>query len=103
VDIEVWLPAVGAPTGKALDDTELRLVSWTIEHPDDQAHTPAPQKRRHQLLRLLDQAEEQGAVPSSEHLAQALAVSASTVRRDLAELRRAGYDATSRGQRRRAS
>lgn len=103
VDIEVWLPAVGAPTGKALDDTELRLVSWTIEHPDDQAHTSAPQRRRHQLLRLLDQAEGQGAVPSSEHLAQALAVSASTVRRDLAELRRAGYDATSRGQRRRAS
>ncbi len=100
LEIEVWLPAADAPIGKTLDHTDLRRVTWTVEHPDDEAHTSPLERRRARLLRLLDQARRSGAVPSSEQVADALEVSASTVRRDLAELRKSGHDATTRGQRR---
>ncbi|HIC88611.1 MAG TPA: HTH domain-containing protein [Anaerolineae bacterium] len=46
--------------------------------------------RHHRLARLLREAEAQGAHPRHTDLAQALGVSVSTVRRDMAALRREG-------------
>jgi DeoR/GlpR family transcriptional regulator of sugar metabolism len=51
------------------------------------------------LQRLAEQAEQQGGAPRVEDLAETLGVSEATVRRDLAALRKAGIDVTTRGSR----
>jgi biotin operon repressor len=101
--IEVHLPRVDAPTGRTLEADDLQMVLWTVDHPDDARITPTVDRRRQRLLRLLAEADAAGAVASSASIADALGVSASTVRRDLAVLRDAGHDAITRGQRRRVS
>jgi DNA-binding SARP family transcriptional activator len=101
--IEVQLPAVGAPTGRPLGDADLRQVTWTIDHPDDDRIASSIDRRRRRLLRLLTEAADEGAAPSIEHLAMALGVSGSTVGRDLDVLRRADHRVTTRGQRQRVS
>jgi biotin operon repressor len=101
--IEVQLPLAGTPTGRPLQPEELCLVTWTVEHPDDTRIESPVERRRTRLVRLLAEAESSGATPTTEHLARALAVSASTVRRDLKTLREQGHHATTRGQKRQAS
>jgi tetratricopeptide (TPR) repeat protein len=101
--VEVMLPRFEAPTGKPLDDSDLTLVSWTIDHPDDDRVVSPIDRRRQRLMRLLREAHDEGAVPSTADLARALAISASTVRRDLTALRGEGHAAVTRGKRRRAS
>jgi DNA-binding SARP family transcriptional activator/DNA-binding transcriptional ArsR family regulator len=101
--IRVRLPANEAPTGTPLDGGDLREITWTVEHPDDERIESPIGRRRARLMRLLEEADHFGVVPSTEHLAQALAVSSSTVRRDLTVLRAEGHQATTRGQRRRVS
>lgn len=101
--IQVRLPAVGAPTGRPLEGDDLRSVTWTIGHPEDDRVASPIDRRRRRLLRLLAEADNEDAVPSMDQLARALGVSGSTVRRDLAALRQAGYRVTTRGQRRRVS
>ncbi len=96
--IQVRLPAVGAPTGRTLGDEDVLRVTWTIDHPDDDHAGSAIERRRHILLRLLTEAHLAGAVPSIEHLAEALGVSDSTVRRDLEALRKVGHEARTRGR-----
>jgi DNA-binding transcriptional ArsR family regulator len=101
--IEVLLPAVGSPTGRPLGGDETRRVVWTIDHPEDAGFASPIDRRRRKLLRLLTEAGDRGAVPSIEHVASALDVSDSTVRRDLSALRAAGHQVTTRGQRRQVS
>ena len=101
--VEMKLPRVNAPTGRPLEDDDLQMVIWTVDHPDDDRISSPIDRRRQRLLRLLDEAGRAGAVASTGDLAKALAVSASTVRRDLTSLRREGHEATTRGQRRRVS
>lgn len=101
--IEVSLPATGVPTGRPLSTDDLRRVTWTINHPEDDLVVSPIERRHRRLLRLISEAGDRGASPSMDDLARALEVSESTVRRDLAALRRAGHDVTTRGQRRRAS
>ncbi len=101
--LEVRLPAVGAPTGRPLGEEEIRYVTWTLVDPEDDEAGSSIDRRRRVLLRLLREAHLAGAAPSVEHLASALGVSDSTVRRDLEALRRTGHDATTRGQRVRVS
>jgi biotin operon repressor len=100
---EVRIPAVGAPTGRPLRDGDLRQVTWTIDHPEDDRIGSPIERRRQRLLRLLIEADDEGAVPSIDQLAEALDVSESTVRRDLTALRQAGHLVTTRGQRSRVS
>jgi DNA-binding SARP family transcriptional activator/DNA-binding transcriptional ArsR family regulator len=100
---QVRLPAVGAPTGRPLGDGDLRRVTWTIDHPEDDRVASPIDRRRQRLLRLLIEAGDGGAVPSIDHLAEALGVSDSTVRRDLTALRQVGHRVTTRGQRLRVS
>lgn len=97
--IEVLLPAANAPTGRPLDEQDLRLVNWTIEHPHDERFENEIDRRRARLRRLMEEASQCGAEPSMDHLANALSVSASTIRRDLDSLRTAGYFVRTRGQR----
>ncbi|HEX6221277.1 MAG TPA: AAA family ATPase, partial [Acidimicrobiia bacterium] len=97
--IEVELPSSEAPTGRPLEAGDLVSVAWTIEHPDDRLIDAPIDRRRHRLVRLLTEASAHDAAPSVEDLAEALDVSASTVRRDLANLRDAGCELRTRGQR----
>ncbi|MGH8871224.1 MAG: DUF1670 domain-containing protein, partial [Acidimicrobiia bacterium] len=101
--IQVDLPAFDAPTGRPLDDEDLRHVVWTLDHPEDLRVASPIERRRRRLLRLLTEASEMGAVPSIEHLAGAMGVSDSTVRRDLAVLREEGHRVDTRGHRLRVS
>lgn len=101
--IEVQLPASHAPAGGRLDVKDLRHVKWTVEHPEDERFVSLIEKRRGRVLRLLAEAAQSDAIPSIDHLANALGVSESTVTRDLAELRRAGHEVHTRGHRNRAS
>lgn len=101
--VQAWIPAIDAPIGRPLADDDLRQITWTINHPDDSTAGSGIERRRRQILRLLDEAYEAGAAPSIEHLAEAVEVSDSTIRRDLKALREAGHPVVTRGQRRTAS
>ena len=100
---QVQLPLAGTPTGRPLEPEELCLVTWTVQHPDDARIESLVERRRSRLVRLLGEAELSGATPTTEHLARALDVSASTVRRDLITLRERGHRAVTRGQQRQVS
>ena len=97
--LTVDLPSKKAPTGRALLDDEVVPVIWTVTHPKDGLLEDEVQQRRARVLRLLNEAEEQDATPSVKHLAAALKVSDTTIRRDIEALRGKGYPARTRGQR----
>jgi DNA-binding SARP family transcriptional activator len=93
------LPEADAPTGRPLREDEWREVRWTVEDPADERIGDRVERRRHRLLRLLEDARTQGGSPTIDHLAEALGVSSSTLRRDLAALREEGRPAPTRGTR----
>lgn len=93
------LARLDAPTGRPLREDELIDVTIIVDHPEDAAIDGPIERRRHRLLRVLHQADEQGADPTVADLAQLLEVSTSTIRRDLAELRDRGHAAATRGSR----
>jgi DNA-binding IclR family transcriptional regulator len=95
----VRLPRADAPMGRPLRDDEYVIIIWTVTAPEDEAIEEGPNRRHAQIRRLLQQAADQNAAPTVSDLADALAVSEPTVRRDLAALRRAGYPAQTRGSR----
>ncbi|HFD38941.1 MAG TPA: tetratricopeptide repeat protein, partial [Anaerolineae bacterium] len=95
----VRLPRADAPRGRPLRDDEYVTVAWTPTAPEDDEISPKIARRRHRLLRLLREAEEQGASPTVDDLAKALAVSPTTLKRDLAALRREGHPLKTRGSR----
>jgi predicted ATPase/DNA-binding SARP family transcriptional activator/biotin operon repressor len=95
----VRLPRAGAPVGRALRDDEYVAVSWTVDAPEDRTVSDRASRRQARLARLLREAAGQGATPTIDDLAAALAVSQPTVRRDLATLRQAGYPVETRGSR----
>ena len=101
--VQVRVPAVGTPTGRPLGEDELRQVTWTVADAEDDLVASPIDRRRRRLLRLMTEAEKQGAVPSIVQLAETLNVSPSTVGRDLAALRSAGHHLITRGLRPRAS
>jgi DNA-binding SARP family transcriptional activator/Tfp pilus assembly protein PilF len=102
--ITVSLPWSEAPLGRPLRDDEFVAVTWTVAAPEDEtvASKTCPKRqrrlarRRHRILRLLREAEAQGAAPRDEDLARALEVSLSTLRRDMAALRQEGHDIRTR-------
>ena len=103
VSVQVRLPAVGTPTGRPLGEDELRQITWTVADAEDDLVASPIDRRRHRLLRLMTEAEKQGAVPSIDQLAETLNVSPSTVERDLVALRSAGHHVITRELRPRAS
>ena len=94
---QVHLPKATAPLGRALVDDDLVEIAWTVKIPKDDEISGKIARRQHRLLRLLDEAESQGAMPSVENLASALEVSDRTIKRDLAALRKAGHNIETRG------
>ena len=100
--IQVLLPEAGAPSGRRLGDDELRPVTWTLSHPEDDRIDHPMERRRRRLVRLLTEADNAGTVPSIDLLAGALEVSPATVRRDLEALRQQGQPFFTRGQTRSA-
>jgi len=96
---EVLLPAKVAPSGRSLTERDHVSVRWTVHEPSDNDVPDRIERRQTRLLRLINQASEQAAVPTVEHLAEALGSSSATVRRDLAALRGAGQAVATRGTR----
>jgi tetratricopeptide (TPR) repeat protein len=85
--ITARLPRADAPTGRPLRDDEYVTIAWTVDAPGDAALHKKVARRRCRLLRLLKEAQAQGAAPTHAHLAQALGVSQRTIERDVAALR----------------
>ena len=85
-----------APTGRPLRPDEFVEVEWVL---DRTLLRDGPEGRRRGLLRLVEQAREQGASPTVDDLAAALEVSKATIKRDLEALRRRGLAPATRGAR----
>ena len=95
---QVRLPCANAPTGRPLRDEEHVTVTWTVNAPGDNEICPKTARRRHRILRLLAEAQAQGAAPRDKDLAEALSVSLPTIRRDMATLRAEGHTLPTRGR-----
>jgi predicted DNA-binding transcriptional regulator YafY len=61
-------------------------VRWSVSAPEDEVIPGKDQRRRHRLVRLLNEAEQQGAAPTDDDLAAALGVSRRTILRDMRAL-----------------
>ena len=96
---EVRLPAAAAPSGRPLTDDDHVTVKWTVHEPSDNDLPDRVSQRQVRVLRLLTEATAQAALPTVDHLADALGASSATVRRDLATLRGAGHPIVTRGTR----
>ena len=97
--ITLQLPSIDSPQRGPLPPEQLITVTWTINSPLDQEISNKKKRRHHQLLRLFSEAQAQGALPTTDDLAQALDASRATIRRDLQVLRQNGYTLITRGRR----
>jgi DNA-binding transcriptional ArsR family regulator len=86
--ITISLPRADAPLGRPLREDELVTIRWTVAAPEDETIGGKVARRRHRILRLLQEAQDQGAAPTHSHLAEALGVSRRTIERDMAALQR---------------
>lgn len=88
--VSAHIPAIGAPMGRSLNSDEYVDVVWTVAHPSDWKIEQPARRRQHRLERLTLEAEAQGGSARIVDLANALAVSERTIKRDIAELRARG-------------
>jgi len=99
--MRVILAAREARHGQTLRETPTQEVVWTVDAGEDDRNVLAKHGsvvlRRQRLLRLLDEALEQGAVATQEDLAQVLQVTTRTIKRDFAHLHAEGAWLPSRG------
>ncbi len=96
--VAVSLPRAGTPRGRPLRPDEFVPVTWTVWSPEDEEQPGKVDRRRRRIVRLLAEAQAQGAAPRDEDLAAALGVSLPTLRRDMATLRARGHHLPSRGR-----
>ncbi len=91
-----------APFGPALGETEMVEVTLTIDSGVEDEEVRARESlkgvRRGRILRLVDEALEQGGVMTQEDLARTLRVTTRTIRRDVSALKKEGYLLHTRGQ-----
>lgn len=91
-----------APFGPPLAETSKLEITLTVDSGIDDATVMAEQGRealrRGRILRLIDEALDQGGVLTQEDLAQVLGVGARTIRRDVRALKEAGELLHTRGQ-----
>ena len=91
-----------APFGPPLAEADKVEVTLTVDAGAEDAELKrrkgAEGQRRGQILRLIEEALEQGGVLTQEDLARALKVSVRTIRRDVQALKAEGYLVHTRGQ-----
>jgi DNA-binding Lrp family transcriptional regulator len=96
------IAAAGAPHGRPLSQTDMVEVAWTIDAGEEDLEVLRQQGkealRRVRILRLAEEAQDQGGDPTQEDLAKALSVSARTIRSDIAALTAEGYCVPTRGK-----
>jgi tetratricopeptide (TPR) repeat protein len=97
--ITVRLPRVDIPARRMPQEDDWVQVIWSLGIPEDEQISGKANRRKARLLRLLEEAETQGGAPRLDDLAAALEVSVPTVKRDLAQLRKAGHAVKTRGSR----
>lgn len=91
------------PAGKALAQCEMVTVRLTLFDPEDHRDLPhdfcqrTTDMRRRRLLRICDEAREQGGLLSQEDLGEILMCDVRTVRRDIANLKKEGIVVATRG------
>lgn len=100
---QMWVILVKreAGHGRGLAETPMKQVVWTI----DAGREDREVLRQHgrialrqvRILRLLNEALDQGAVGTQEDLAQVLQVSVRTIKRDCAQLEQGGFEVPTRG------
>lgn len=98
-NMQVRLPRTEAPTGRTLKEDEWVEVSWSVSIASDLEIEGKQELRRARLLRLLEEAQTQGAAPTIDNLSNALDTSPATIKRDLAFLRQSGLKISTRGER----
>lgn len=87
--------------GPPLEETDMVTITWTIDAGEDDLAVLREHDqvalRRVRILRLIDEALEQGGVPTQEDLARVLQSSVRTIRSDIAALKAEGYAVATRG------
>lgn len=96
------IAAAGAPHGRPLSQTDMVEVIWTLDAGEEDLEVLREHGRealrRVRILRLAEEAQDQGGDPTQEDLAKALSVSVRTIRSDIAALTAAGSYVPTRGK-----
>ncbi len=93
--------AVGEGAGKPIEKCRLARVLLTLLSGEDQESgllANAAELRRHRVLRISEEAREQGGLLSQEDLGHLLACDTRTIRRDIGHYRKMGIVVATRGQ-----
>lgn len=100
--VRLVVASLRAPFGPPLRETDRVEVTLTVDAGAEDAEVLAQQGRialrRGRILRLVDEALEQGGVLTEEDLARTLQVTRRTIERDVRELQAAGCHVQTRGQ-----
>jgi biotin operon repressor len=88
------------PPGQPIAACERLAITLTLDHPDDieALRQGIAALRRSKIQRLTQEAREQDTLLTQEDLARLLCASRSTIKRDIAWLRKQGTDVPTRGQ-----
>lgn len=96
------ITASHAPHGCPLRQADMVEVVWTLDAGEEDLEVLKEHDRialrRVRILRLTEEAHDQGGVPTEEDLAKALGVTARTIRSDIAALEAEGYCVATRGK-----
>jgi hypothetical protein len=99
--VRLVVTSLKAPFGPQLKDTDKVEVTLTVDAGSEEAQVEGQKKaegvRQGRILRLTEEALEQGGVLTQEDLARALGVTARTIRRDVQILKREGHLIQTRG------
>lgn len=91
-----------APHGRPLADSQMVEVVWTVDNGPEDAEVRhkfgRTALRQTRILRLVEEAADQGGLATEEDLAQVLHVDPRTIRRDVRQLARQGYQVLTRGK-----
>lgn len=100
--VRLVVASLAAPIGPPLQETDRVEVTLTVDAGVEDAEVLAQQGRlalrAGRILRLVDEALEQGGVLTEEDLARVLQVTRRTIERDVRQLQAAGHHVQTRGQ-----
>jgi len=99
--VRLVVTSLKAPFGPPLEETDKVEVTLTVDAGAEDAGVGGREKaeglRQGRILRLMEEALEQGGILTQEDLARALGVTARTIRRDVRILKREGHLIQTRG------